>query len=92
MSLPGRMAAMRSTDFVRTEFNPKRGFNIDPSTLSCAIMQRHQTDCEENTETGGNKKCSKPLAELENSIGSDQSFAARQTNGRSRETVQTLQR
>jgi hypothetical protein len=74
MSLPGRMAAMRSTDFVRTDFNPKRGFNIDPSTLSCAIMQRHHTDCEENTGTGRNKKCSNPLAELENTIGRNFTF------------------
>ena len=55
MSLPGRMAVMRSTDFVRRDTNPKRGFNIDPSTLSCAIKQRRNTYCEENTGTGRNK-------------------------------------
>ena len=49
------MAKMRSTDFVRREDHSKRGFNIDPSTYSCAIMQRHNVDCEENTETGRNK-------------------------------------
>ena len=74
MSLPGRMAEMRSTDFVRRDPNPKRGFNIDPSTLSCAIMQRPDTDCEENTRTGRNKKCSNHLAELENTIQTELAF------------------
>jgi len=76
MSLSGRTAAMRSTDFVRRETNPKRGFNIDPSTLSCANMQRQNTYCEENTGTGRNKKCSNYLAELENKIGTFLPFAA----------------
>ncbi|XHY19236.1 hypothetical protein SuNHUV7_40520 (plasmid) [Pseudoseohaeicola sp. NH-UV-7] len=61
MSLPGRMAVMRSTDFVRRETHPKRGFNIDPSTLSCAIMQRWNTYCEENTGTGRNKNAQTTL-------------------------------
>ena len=66
---------MRSTDFVRRDTNPKRGLNIDPSTLSCAIMQRWNTYCEENTGTGRNKKCSNHFAELENSIRTFETFA-----------------
>jgi len=48
----------------------------DPSTHSCAIVQKFNTYCEENTGTGRNIKNSLyQTSELENKIVSELSFA-----------------